>query len=95
MPITQSPIYITFRDISELIPIAEKTLYNKATRNELPFPTVLVMSKRAVKKTDFDAYLASLSPVQIPPVVAQTTPKKRGRGRPSNQERAARTEAAK
>ena len=84
-----TPVFITFRDISRRIPVSEKTLRNKASLGTLPFPSVLLMSKRAVRLVDFESYLTSLSPEVLPVEVAPPAPPLKKRGRRSNAEKAA------
>lgn len=83
-----TPVFITLRDISRRIPVSEKTLRNKSSLGTLPFPSVMLMGKRAVRLSDFENYLKSLSSPapQAQPVVTLLPVKKRGR--PSNAQRA-------
>lgn len=101
-PVT--PDFISFRDISKRITVSEKTLRNKASQGKLPFPCLLVMSKRVVRVSDFDAYLASLVADIVPssPQNAPQTPlkppsvdcAKKKIGRPTNASKAAEKAAA-
>ena len=92
-------LFLTFCDISRLIPVGEKTLRNKSCQGTLPFPSCLMMGKRVVRRADFDRYLDSFSPAPvstaIPTITDTFTPKKRGRGRPTNASRAAAAAEAK
>ena len=81
-------LFLTFCDISRLIPVGEKTLRNKSSQGTLPFPSCLMMGKRVVRRSDLEAYLSSFSPVPVVPSISDS-PTKRGRGRPSNASRAA------
>lgn len=82
-----SPVFLTFSDIANRIPVSEKTLRNKVTDGSLPFPSTLLFGRRVVLLSDFNNYLLGLFGQledRTPEPVASVAPTPRKRGRPSN-----------
>jgi len=82
-----TPVFLTFRDIAQRVPVSEKTLRNKVAAGTLPFPSALLFGKRVVLLDDFTQYLSDLGLAKAPvPAPAPVSPRKRGR--PSKAEQA-------
>lgn len=84
-----SPVFLTFSDIANRIPVSEKTLRNKVVTGTLPFPSTILFGRRVVLLSDFNNYLLGQLNSQLKPDPV-VSPKKRGRTSNAEKAKAAR-----
>lgn len=91
----QSPFFLNYDEVAEILRVSPKTLRNKQANGSLPFKSHLVLGKRLVLKADVLSFVDSFSsPSAIPePIKQHPLPSelpRRKRGRPTKADSIAR-----